>query len=156
MTRISNAVLVISYPALSIASTHSATLRKGTQDDPDALDPALSGTCVGSIIFTSLCDKLVDISHDLKIVVKMFIPSQFPDQNHRRQPRDQQVHPACTDAVHGEHDPSAPLRLTSSPTSPTKPPHMQSRPTHHRSLSTRLPSSPTRTARPAVNWVLNP
>ena len=83
MTRISNAVLAISYPALSIASAHSATLRKGTQDDPDALDPALSGTCVGSIIFTSLCDKLVDISHDLKIVVKMFIPSQFPDQRRR-------------------------------------------------------------------------
>ena len=71
MTRISNAVLAISYLALSIASAHSATLRMGTQDDPDALDPALSGTGVGSIIFTSLCDKLVDISHDLKIVVKI-------------------------------------------------------------------------------------
>ena len=107
MTRISNAVLAISYPALSIASAHSATLRKGTQDDPDALDPALSGTCVGSIIFTSLCDKLVDISHDLKIVVKMFIPSQFPDQRHRRQPRAQQLGPAWVAAAPGTHDPSA-------------------------------------------------
>ena len=34
-------------------------------------------------------------------------------------------------------------------TAPT--PRTQSRPTHHRPLSTRLPSSPTRTARPAVN-----
>lgn len=108
MTRISNAVLAISYLALSIASAHSATLRMGTQDDPDALDPALSGTCVGSIIFTSLCDKLVDISHDLKIVVKIFIPSQFPDQNHRRQPRDQQLYPAqAAAAAPGLHDPSA-------------------------------------------------
>jgi len=101
MPRISNAVLAISYLALSIASAHSATLRMGTQDDPDALDPALSGTCVGSIIFTSLCDKLVDISHDLKIVVKIFIPSQFPDQNHRRQLRDQQLNPAWAAATSG-------------------------------------------------------
>ena len=107
MTRISNAVLAISYPALSIASAHSATLRMGTKDDPDALDPALSGTCVGSIIFTSLCDKRVDISHDLKIVVKMFIPSQFPDQRHRRQPRAQQLGPAWVAAAPGTHDPSA-------------------------------------------------
>ena len=74
MTRISNAVLAISYLALSIASAHSATLRMGTQDDPDALDPALSGTGVGSIIFTSLCDKLVDISHDLN--------AHFSDRGH--------------------------------------------------------------------------
>ena len=151
MTRISNAVLAISYPALSIASAHSATLRKGTQDDPDALDPALSGTCVGSIIFTSLCDKLVDISHDLKIVVKMFIPSQFPDQRHRRQPRAQQLGPAWVAAAPGVHKPSALLCLDPATNTAAPTPPRQSRPTHLRPLSTRLPSSPTRTARPAVN-----
>ena len=71
MTRTRIAVLAISALALSIASAHSATLRVGTQDDPDALDPALSGTYAGRIIFASLCDKLVDISPDLKIVPQL-------------------------------------------------------------------------------------
>ena len=43
-------------------------------------------------------------------------PSQFPDESHRRQPRAKPLNPACTAAAPGEHDPNAPLCLTSPPT----------------------------------------
>lgn len=43
------------------ASAQAAgTLRIGLNEDPDALDPARSGTFVGRIVFASVCDKLVD------------------------------------------------------------------------------------------------
>jgi peptide/nickel transport system substrate-binding protein len=44
----------------------SGTLRVGMQDDPDALDPARGGTFAGRIVFASLCDKLIDLSPDMK------------------------------------------------------------------------------------------
>jgi peptide/nickel transport system substrate-binding protein len=71
MTPVRKAVWAISVLALAIASAQAATLRVGTQDDPDALDPALSGTYAGRFVFASLCDKLVDISPDLKIVPQL-------------------------------------------------------------------------------------
>ncbi|RDJ27783.1 ABC transporter substrate-binding protein [Bosea caraganae] len=71
MTRIRRAFLAISVMALTIGAAQAATLRVGIQDDPDALDPALSGTYTGRFVFASLCDKLVDISPDLKIVPQL-------------------------------------------------------------------------------------
>lgn len=71
MTRIRKAFLAISMMALTIGAAQAATLRVGIQDDPDALDPALSGTYTGRFVFASLCDKLVDISPDLKIVPQL-------------------------------------------------------------------------------------
>ena len=71
MTSFSRLFLTVTALALSTAVAQSATLRVGTQDDPDALDPALGGTYAGRIIFASLCDKLVDISPDLKIVPQL-------------------------------------------------------------------------------------
>ena len=41
------------------------------QDDPDALDPARGGTFAGRIVFASLCDKLIDLSPDLKFVPQL-------------------------------------------------------------------------------------
>ena len=70
MTSFHRLFLAVSALTLTMAA-QSATLRVGTQDDPDALDPALSGTYAGRIIFASLCDKLVDISPDLKIVPQL-------------------------------------------------------------------------------------
>ena len=101
------------------------------------------------------------------------IPRSKPS---RRQPL--RLNPARSTAAHGEHDPSALLCLDpaanpapSSSTQRKQPQHTgepvgvhiataptplsQSRPSHHRPLSTALPSNPKRTARPAVNWVLN-
>ena len=49
-----------------IASTaYAADLRIGIQEDPDLLDPALSRGFVDRIVFTALCDKLVDIGPKL-------------------------------------------------------------------------------------------
>ncbi len=49
------------------------TLRIGLLDDPDLLDPASGKSFVGRIVFQSLCDKLVDISPDLKIVPRLAV-----------------------------------------------------------------------------------
>jgi peptide/nickel transport system substrate-binding protein len=47
------------------------TLRLGLQEDPDVLDPHRARTYVGRIVFTSLCDKLLDITTDLKFVPQL-------------------------------------------------------------------------------------
>src|SRR3990170_129439 len=49
----------------------AADLRIGLQDDPDVLDPDQSRTFVGRIVYTSLCDKLVDITPELKIIPQL-------------------------------------------------------------------------------------
>ena len=65
------AFLAVSLLAVTIGAAQAATLKVGVQDDPDALDPALSGTYAGRFVFASLCDKLVDIAPDLKIVPQL-------------------------------------------------------------------------------------
>lgn len=54
--------------ALATSPALSADLRIGLQEDPDILDPDQSRTFVGRIVYASLCDKLVDITPDLKII----------------------------------------------------------------------------------------
>ncbi len=71
MTAFHRSFWAVSALTLTMAAAQATTLRVGTQDDPDALDPALSGTYAGRIVFASLCDKLVDISPDLKIVPQL-------------------------------------------------------------------------------------
>jgi peptide/nickel transport system substrate-binding protein len=56
---------------LSATAASGQTLRIGLLDDPDLLDPAPGKSFVGRIVFQSLCDKLVDISPDLKIVPRL-------------------------------------------------------------------------------------
>ena len=53
------------------AAAHAQTLRIGLAEDPDVLDPTLARTFVGRIVFASLCDKLVDIDENLKIVPQL-------------------------------------------------------------------------------------
>lgn len=48
--------LLLATPVLA-----AGTLRIGLNEDPDALDPARSGTFVGRIVFAATCDKLVDL-----------------------------------------------------------------------------------------------
>src|SRR5208282_6717054 len=68
ITRIATAAVL----AAALASTTSAkTLRIGLAEDPDLLDPTLARTFVGRIVFASLCDKLFDISPDLKVVPQL-------------------------------------------------------------------------------------
>jgi peptide/nickel transport system substrate-binding protein len=64
--------LVVVGALIVTASAASAqTLRIGIGEDPDLLDPATGRSFVGRIVFQSLCDKLVDISPDLKIVPRL-------------------------------------------------------------------------------------
>ncbi|MCQ0971116.1 ABC transporter substrate-binding protein [Paracoccus sp. TK19116] len=52
-------------------AAQAETLRIGLESDPDALDPDRSRTFVGRIVFTSLCDKLVDIDPELNIIPQL-------------------------------------------------------------------------------------
>ncbi len=49
----------------------AADLRIGLAEDPDVLDPDQSRTFVGRIVYTSLCDKLVDITPELEIIPQL-------------------------------------------------------------------------------------
>lgn len=71
MRRVCTALLAMTTMALALGAAQAATLKVGIQDDPDALDPALSGTYIGRFVFAALCDKLVDIAPDLKIVPQL-------------------------------------------------------------------------------------
>lgn len=57
--------------AVMATTAQAAELRIGLQDDPDVLDPAQSRTFVGRIIYTSLCDRLVDVDNTLSIVPQL-------------------------------------------------------------------------------------
>jgi peptide/nickel transport system substrate-binding protein len=65
------AVVGAALVALASAAHATGALRVGMQDDPDALDPARGGTFAGRIVFASLCDKLIDLSPDLKFVPQL-------------------------------------------------------------------------------------
>jgi peptide/nickel transport system substrate-binding protein len=65
--------------SLLVGAADAATLRVGIQDDPDALDPAVSGTYTGRFVFAALCDKLVDIAPDLTIVPQLAEAWQLSD-----------------------------------------------------------------------------
>lgn len=65
----------IGLTALSLtlvaAPATAQTLRIGLQEDPDVLDPHRARTFVGRIVFTSLCDKLVDVNDKLQFVPQL-------------------------------------------------------------------------------------
>ena len=56
---------------LMSASAMAAELKIGLGSDADVLDPAQSRTFVGRIVYTAMCDKLVDVSPDLKIMPQL-------------------------------------------------------------------------------------
>lgn len=53
------------------ASAEPTSLRIGLQEDPDILDPAQGVSFVGREVFAALCDKLVDVDRNLKIVPQL-------------------------------------------------------------------------------------
>ena len=59
------AAALLAFPAFAV------DLKIGLQDDADVLDPAQSRSFVGRIVYTAMCDKLVDVSPDLKIVPQL-------------------------------------------------------------------------------------
>jgi peptide/nickel transport system substrate-binding protein len=55
-------------------AVHAQTLpnlKVGLAEDPDVLDPSLSRSFVGRVVFASLCDKLFDIDEKLNIVAQL-------------------------------------------------------------------------------------
>src|SRR5262245_16400849 len=66
-TRILTTVLVLVVLGAGTASAQ-IVLRIGLNDDPDALDPTISRAYVGRLVFAAFCDKLFDVTPDLKIV----------------------------------------------------------------------------------------
>jgi peptide/nickel transport system substrate-binding protein len=68
---------IASLPAMAQAPN---TLRVGLQEDPDVLDPHKARTFVGRIVFMGLCDRLLDITPDLKLVPRLATEWSFsPD-----------------------------------------------------------------------------
>ncbi len=61
------AVLLVGAALPSFAQT----LRIGLAEDPDVLDPTLARTFVGRIVFDAMCDKLLDLDENLKIVPQL-------------------------------------------------------------------------------------
>lgn len=68
--------------ALSAACVAQAQhLRIGLAEDPDALDPTLARSFVGRIVFSALCDKLVDIDEKLNPVPQLATSFQWAADN---------------------------------------------------------------------------
>ena len=68
--------LMTLVPVLSCAQV----LRVGLAEDPDVLDPTQARTFVGRIVFSALCDKLVDIDEKLNIVPQLALSYEWaPD-----------------------------------------------------------------------------
>jgi peptide/nickel transport system substrate-binding protein len=62
---------LLALAALPVAAQTPSTLRVGLQEDPDMLDPHKARTFVGRIVFKGLCDKLLDITPELKLVPRL-------------------------------------------------------------------------------------
>jgi len=59
-------------PAVAtLAPAQAQHLRIGLREDPDILDPTLSRTYVGRIVYMALCDKLFDINDRLEVVPQL-------------------------------------------------------------------------------------
>jgi peptide/nickel transport system substrate-binding protein len=71
MSRFLRLTTALAFTALTALPAAAVELKIGLQDDADVLDPAQSRTFVGRIVYTAMCDKLVDVSPDLKIVPQL-------------------------------------------------------------------------------------
>jgi peptide/nickel transport system substrate-binding protein len=58
-------ILALGATLVMGAAHAQSTLRIGLAEDPDVLDPTLARTFVGRIVFSALCDKLIDIDEKL-------------------------------------------------------------------------------------------
>jgi peptide/nickel transport system substrate-binding protein len=69
----------LALAAVLAAGASAQQLRVGLAEDPDLLDPHQARTFVGRLVFTSLCDKLVDIDENLKIVPRLATEWKFSE-----------------------------------------------------------------------------
>ena len=64
---------------LTTTSAYAQAFRIGLAEDPDVLDPDRARTYVGRIVFTSLCDKLVDITPKLEFTPQLATSWSYND-----------------------------------------------------------------------------
>src|SRR5882672_3661586 len=69
--------LVILLCLTAGSASAQGVLRIGLNDDPDALDPTISRAYVGRLVFAALCDKLFDVTPDLKIVPQLAVSHEW-------------------------------------------------------------------------------
>jgi peptide/nickel transport system substrate-binding protein len=69
--RFATAVVALGLLLAAAPVGAQSVLRIGLNDDPDALDPTISRAYVGRLVFAGLCDKLFDVTPDLKIVPQL-------------------------------------------------------------------------------------
>ena len=74
-------LLAAGIMVLAASGASAQTLRIGLAEDPDMLDPVLAKAFVGRIVFTGLCDKLVDLAPDLKIIPQLATEWSWSDDN---------------------------------------------------------------------------
>lgn len=76
--------MLIGATLLAVTAAGAAgaqNLRVGLASDPDVLDPHRSRTYVGRIVFTSLCEKLIDIDPKLNFVPQLAESWSWNDDN---------------------------------------------------------------------------
>ena len=71
--------LALFHPAL-IHPLGAQPLRIGLASDPDILDPTLSRTSAGRVVFSGLCDKLVEIDAKLNFVPQLATAWEWQDE----------------------------------------------------------------------------
>jgi peptide/nickel transport system substrate-binding protein len=81
MRGIKSVLLAGAIAAWAGGASAQTTLRIGLNEDPDILDPTLARTFVGRIVFAGLCDKLFDITADLKVVPQLATEYKWSDDN---------------------------------------------------------------------------
>ncbi len=64
---------------LAAGPAQAQTLRIGLAEDPDLLDPTRARTFVGRIVFSALCDKLIDIDEQLGYQPQLATAFQWSD-----------------------------------------------------------------------------
>jgi peptide/nickel transport system substrate-binding protein len=71
MGLVSATITISTMATFTVQAQTLPTLRIGLAEDPDVLDPTLARSFVGRIVFSSLCDKLVDIDEKLNVVPQL-------------------------------------------------------------------------------------
>src|SRR5262245_18767266 len=74
-------VLATLMSLVIFGSASAQTLRFGFNEDVDVLDPTLSRGYTTRMIFSALCDKLIDITPDLKFVPQLARSWSWSDDN---------------------------------------------------------------------------
>nr|WP_188517294.1 ABC transporter substrate-binding protein [Alsobacter metallidurans] len=78
---VSATALAAGLVAFAGAAQAQQSLRIGLAEDADVMDPHQARTFVGRIVFTSLCDKLVDVTPDLKFVPRLATSWEWAPDN---------------------------------------------------------------------------